>query len=67
MAVITVANIDIRSTEANVRSAFEVYGNVVKVNLSWGWAFVEMADEAAAARAVSDLNNHTAWVLRTAA
>jgi RNA recognition motif-containing protein len=65
MAVIYVGNIDRRSTEASVRSAFEVYGTVSNVQLRPGIAFVEMGDEGQAQKAISDMNNRTSWVLRT--
>jgi len=65
MAIIYVSNIDRRSTEANLRSVFEVYGPVASVNLLPGFAFVEMKDEGQAAHAISDLSNHGSWVVRT--
>jgi RNA recognition motif-containing protein len=64
MAHIYVANLDHRSTEASVRSAFEVYGKVEKVDVDFGWAVVEMADREQAEQAIGDLNRLTAWVLR---
>ena len=65
MAVIYVGNIDRRSTEASVRSAFELYGAVSSVTLRSGFAFVEMGDDGQAQNAVVEMNNRTSWVLRT--
>ena len=67
MALIFVGNIDHRSTESNIRSAFELYGPVVAVDLKLGYAFVEMVDNVHAQKAISDLNNHGSWVVRTLA
>jgi hypothetical protein len=64
MAIIYVANLDLRSTEASVRSAFEVYGKVEKVDRVLSWAFVEMSNREEAEKAITDLNSQTAWVLR---
>ena len=66
MAVIYVANVDRRTTEANVRSVFEVYGPVANVNLKPGFAFVEMHDDGQAQNAISDLNTQGSWVVRIA-
>jgi RNA recognition motif-containing protein len=65
MAVIYVSNIDHRSTEANLRSVFEMYGRVASIDLVAGLAFVEMQDEGQAKEAVSDLSDHGSWVVRT--
>jgi RNA recognition motif-containing protein len=65
--VIYVGNIDRRSTEANVRSAFEAYGSVARVNLMGSFAFVEMTDDKQAQTAISDLNDQGGWVVRTLA
>jgi len=61
---IFVGNLDFAATEAQVRSLFESYGAVDRVNLVTdrdtgrprGFAFVEMSDEAAAERAIAALN-----------
>jgi len=61
---IFVGNLDFRATESAVRSLFESYGVVDRVNLvtdrdtgrSRGFAFVEMADSAQADRAITALN-----------
>lgn len=62
MALIYVGNVDRRSTEANVRSAFEVYGPVANVNLMPSFAVVEMIDDKQAQNAISDLNQ-SSWVV----
>ena len=67
MTVIYVGNIDRRSTEAHIRSVFEKYGPVAKVRLTSGFAFVEMADDEQAQKAISDLDNQGSWVVRTVA
>jgi len=64
MAVIYVGNLDRRITEANVRSVFEIYGPVVGVKVTSGFAFVEMIDEGQAQKAIYDLNNQGSWVVR---
>jgi cold-inducible RNA-binding protein len=64
MKNIFVGNLDFAATESSVRSLFEPYGNVDRVNLvtdrdtgrSRGFAFVEMADAAQADRAIAELN-----------
>ena len=64
MAVIYVGNVDRRSTEAYVRSVFEMYGPVANVNFKSGFAVVEMIDDRQAQKAISDLNHHGSWVVR---
>jgi RNA recognition motif-containing protein len=64
MTSIYVGNLDNRSTEAGVRSAFELYGQVAKVNVVSNCAVVEMPNEAEAQSAMSDLDRCTCWVLR---
>jgi RNA recognition motif-containing protein len=64
MKNIFVGNLDFNSTEASIRSLFEPYGTVDRVNLvtdrdtgrSRGFAFVEMSDAAQANQAISALN-----------
>lgn len=64
MKNIFVGNLDFSATEASVRSLFEPFGNVERVNVvtdrdtgrSRGFAFVEMTDAAEAERAISQLN-----------
>jgi RNA recognition motif-containing protein len=61
---IFVGNLDFTATEASVRSIFEPYGAVDRVNLitdrdtgrSRGFAFVEMSDAAQADQAIAALN-----------
>jgi cold-inducible RNA-binding protein len=61
---IFVGNLDFAATEAQIRSLFESYGAVDRVNLVTdrdtgrprGFAFVEMSDAAAADRAIAALN-----------
>jgi cold-inducible RNA-binding protein len=61
---IFVGNLDFGATEAAVRSWFEEYGTVDRVQIitdrdtgrSRGFAFVEMADAAEADRAIESLN-----------
>jgi len=67
MALIYVGNLDRRSTEANVRSVFEVYGPVANVNLKSGFAVVVMTDDRQAQKAISELNNQGSWVVCTMA
>jgi len=63
---IFVGNLDFGATEASVRSLFEQYGPVDRVNIvtdrdtgrSRGFAFVEMSDSAAADRAINALNGY---------
>lgn len=64
MKNIFVGNLDFATTESTVRSLFEPYGNVERVNVvtdrdtgrSRGFAFVEMSDAAEADRAITALN-----------
>ena len=64
MKNIFVGNLDFGATEASIRSLFEPYGAVERVNLitdrdtgrSRGFAFVEMSDAAEADRAITALN-----------
>ncbi len=64
MKNIFVGNLDFSATESSIRSLFERYGNVERVNLitdrdtgrSRGFAFVEMTDSAEADRAIAALN-----------
>jgi RNA recognition motif-containing protein len=61
---IFVGNLDFAATESSVRSLFEPYGNVERVNVvtdrdtgrSRGFAFVEMTDAAQADQAIAALN-----------
>jgi len=63
---IFVGNLDFAATESSVRSLFEPYGSVDKVNLitdrdtgrSRGFAFVEMPNAAEADRAITALNGY---------
>ena len=64
MKNIFVGNLDFGATESSIRSLFETYGTVDRVNVvtdrdtgrSRGFAFVEMADSAQADKAISALN-----------
>lgn len=64
MKNIFVGNLAFAATESSIRSLFEPYGNVERVNLvtdrdtgrSRGFAFVEMSDNAEADRAIAALN-----------
>jgi cold-inducible RNA-binding protein len=64
MKNIFVGNLDFAATESSIRSLFENYGTVERVNLvtdrdtgrSRGFAFVEMTDTAEADRAISALD-----------
>ncbi|HMC58556.1 MAG TPA: hypothetical protein VKJ01_05140 [Candidatus Solibacter sp.] len=64
MKNIFVGNLDFAATEAQIRSLFEGYGAVDRVNLVTdrdtgrprGFAFVEMSDAAAADKAIAALN-----------
>jgi len=61
---IFVGNLDFAATESSVRSLFEPYGQVDRVNIvtdrdtgrSRGFAFVEMANSAEADKAIGALN-----------
>ena len=64
MKNIFVGNLDFAATEESVRSLFEPYGQVDRVNVvtdrdtgrSRGFAFVEMSDAGEADRAIAALN-----------
>jgi cold-inducible RNA-binding protein len=64
MKNIFVGNLDFAATESSIRTLFEPYGSVERVNLvtdrdtgrSRGFAFVEMTDSAEADRAIAALN-----------
>ena len=64
MKNIFVGNLDFSATESSVRSLFEPYGKVDRVNLvtdrdtgrSRGFAFVEMSDASQADQAIAALN-----------
>jgi len=64
MKNIFVGNLDFAATEASLRSMFEPYGKVDRVNLvtdrdtgrSRGFAFVEMSDSNQADQAIAALN-----------
>lgn len=64
MKNIFVGNLSFATTEASIRSIFERYGKVDRVNVvtdrdtgqARGFAFVEMADDSEAARAIDGLN-----------
>lgn len=64
MKKVFVGNLDFRTTEEAVRSAFEAFGAVERVSLmtdretgrSRGFAFVEMSDSQEADRAIAGLN-----------
>ncbi|MGA2133531.1 MAG: RNA-binding protein [Bryobacteraceae bacterium] len=66
MKNIFVGNLDFSATESAIRSLFEPYGAVDRVNLvtdrdtgrSRGFAFVEMSNETEADRAITALNGH---------
>jgi RNA recognition motif-containing protein len=66
MKNIFVGNLDFAATESSIRTLFETYGAVEKVNLvtdrdtgrSRGFAFVEMSEPSAADQAISALNGH---------
>jgi cold-inducible RNA-binding protein len=67
MKNIFVGNLDFAATESSIRSLFEPYGTVDRVNLvtdrdtgrSRGFAFVEMSDAAEADRAIAALNGQS--------
>jgi RNA recognition motif-containing protein len=64
MKSVFVGNLDFAATESSLRSLFEPYGKVDRVNLvtdrdtgrSRGFAFVEMPDSSQAERAIAALN-----------
>ncbi len=66
MKSIFVGNLSFDSSEQDLRSLFENYGAVQQVRImtdrdtgrSRGFAFVEMADDAEAAKAIAALNGH---------
>lgn len=59
-----VGNMSFQSTEADLRALFEPYGQVTRIHIvndretgqPRGFAFVEMANDAAAAKAMAELN-----------
>ncbi len=67
MKNIFVGNLDFSATEEAIRGLFEQHGTVERVSLitdrdtgrSRGFAFVEMADSAAADRAIAALNGYS--------
>src|SRR5881227_3758980 len=66
MKNIFVGNLDFGATESSIRTLFENYGTVDRVNLvtdrdtgrSRGFAFVEMSDAAQADKAINALNGY---------
>lgn len=66
MKNIFVGNLDFNATEASIRSLFEPYGAIDRVNLvtdrdtgrSRGFAFVEMSDASQADQAIQALNGY---------
>ena len=64
MKNIFVGNLSFSVTEATLRSLFEAYGSVAKVNVvtdrdtgrAKGFGFVEMTNDAEAAKAINGLN-----------
>jgi len=66
MKNIFVGNLDFAATESSVRTLFEPYGSVDRVNVvtdrdtgrSRGFAFVEMGDATQADQAIAALNGH---------
>ena len=64
MKNIFVGNLSFRTTEDTIRSLFQTYGNVERVNLitdrdtgqARGFGFVEMSNDAEADRAIAGLN-----------
>ena len=64
MKNIYVGNLDFRTTEGELRTAFEAYGQVDKVNTvtdkdtgqKRGFAFVEMTNDAEGVKAIAGLN-----------
>ncbi len=59
-----VGNLSFQTTESDLRAAFEQYGEITRIQMmtdrdtgrSRGFAFVEMADDEAAANAIAGLN-----------
>jgi cold-inducible RNA-binding protein len=66
MKNIFVGNLSFGSTEQDIRSLFETYGTVDRVNIVTdretgqprGFGFVEMGDDAEGERAISGVNGH---------
>jgi len=66
MKNIFVGNLNFGATEGSVRSLFEAYGTVERVNIitdrdtgqARGFGFVEMSANAEADRAIAELNGH---------
>lgn len=64
MKNIHVGNLEFKSTEQELQSAFAVYGHVAKVTIVTdkgsgqprGFAFIEMTDDAEAGKAIAGLN-----------
>lgn len=64
---IFVGNLSFQTTEDELESLFAPYGNPESVKIitdkfsgrSKGFAFVEIADDAAAKKAIEELNNHS--------
>lgn len=59
-----VGNVSFQTTESDLRSAFEQYGEITRIQImtdrdtgrARGFAFVEMSDEQAASNAIAGLN-----------
>jgi RNA recognition motif-containing protein len=64
MKRIYVGNVGPYMTEASLRAVFEAYGRVAKIQIRWDFALIDMENEGAARRAVSELNSRTTWALR---
>ena len=66
MKNIFVGNLSFGSTEQDIRTLFEAYGSVDRVNIVTdresgqprGFGFVEMSDDAQGERAISAINGH---------
>lgn len=64
MKNIYVGNLNFQTTEADLRALFEPFGQVTRIHVAMdrdtgrprGFAFVEMANDEEAARAIADLN-----------
>ncbi len=64
MKKLFVGNMSFQTTESELRSIFEPYGEITSINVitdrdtgrSRGFAFVELADDAEAAKAITELN-----------
>jgi len=65
MCNIYVGNVGNHITEKALRTQFEAYGAVERVQMGWNSALIVMANDVAAERAISEMTARTTWVVRS--